>query len=76
MLDLENYGRKLMHGVMKAKRINVRESKIGTILGEISPEGQIDRTLPAARQMHRSTMLNTFVTRFITILMRNWKGFV
>ena len=49
MLDLENYGRKMMHGVMKAKRINVRESKIGTILGEISPEGQKDRTLPAAR---------------------------
>lgn len=49
MLDLENYGRKMMHGVMKAKRINVRESKIGTILGEISLETQTDRTLPAAR---------------------------
>ena len=46
----ENYSRKLMHGVMKVKRINVGETKIGTILGEIKPEAQKrGRTLPATR---------------------------
>ena len=30
----------MVHGVMKAKGINVGKTKIGTILGEISPEAQ------------------------------------
>ena len=43
----ENYGRKLMHGVMKVKEINVGQTKMGTILGEINPEAQKGgRTLP------------------------------
>ena len=36
----ENYGRKMMHGVMKAKGINVGEIKIVKLLGEINPEVQ------------------------------------
>ena len=42
-LRWENGGRKIMHGVMKAKGINVGETKIGKILGEINPEAQIKR---------------------------------
>ena len=38
-----------MHGVMKAKRMNVDETKIGKILGEFNSETQGDRRLPAAR---------------------------
>ena len=46
----ENYGRKMMHGVMKAKGINVVETKSGIILGDINPEAQTkSRTLSAAR---------------------------
>ena len=39
----ENYGRKIMHGVMKTKGINVGETKIGKILGEINREAQRKR---------------------------------
>ena len=39
----------MMHGVLNAKKINVGETKIGKILGEINPEAQRDRTLPVAR---------------------------
>ena len=46
----ENYGRIMMHGVMKAKGINVVETKIGTILGDINPEAKTkSRTLSVAR---------------------------
>ena len=46
----ENYNRKMMHGVMKAKVINVDETKIGAILGEINPKVQIKRQkLPGIR---------------------------
>ena len=38
----ENYGRKLMHGVMKVKGIN-GETKIGIILSEMNPEAQTKR---------------------------------
>ena len=44
---LYNYGRKM---IMKAKGINVVETKIGTMLGEINPETQTNsRKLLAAR---------------------------
>ena len=39
----KNYGRKMMHGVMKAKGINVSETKIGKLLGEINSEPQTKR---------------------------------
>ena len=39
----ESYGRKIMHGVMKTKRINVGETKISKSLGEINPEDQTKR---------------------------------
>ena len=40
---VQNYGRKIVHGVMKAKRINVGETKIGKLLSEINPETQPKR---------------------------------
>ena len=39
----ECYGRKMLHGVMKAKGIIIGETKIGTILGEINSEVQRKR---------------------------------
>ena len=39
----ERYGRKMLHGVMKTKEINIGETKIGTILGEINSEAQRKR---------------------------------
>ena len=62
-----------MHGFMKAKRTNVSETRIGTILGEMNLEAQKKRgkTLSATCEIHRSTTLNTFVTIFIKIRMRN-----
>ena len=33
-------GRKMIHGVMKAKGINVSETKFGKTLSEINPEAQ------------------------------------
>ena len=40
---VQNYGHKIVHGVMKAKRINVGETKIGKLLSEINPEAQPKR---------------------------------
>ena len=37
------YGRKIVYGVMKAKTINVGETKIGKLLSEINPEAQPKR---------------------------------
>ena len=48
----ESYGRKMLHGVMKAKGINVGETKIGKILGEISPEAQRKRKNVAGRSLN------------------------
>ena len=48
----ENYGRKIMHGAMKAKGINVGETKIGTILGDISPEVQTKRQNVTSRSLN------------------------
>ena len=45
----QNYDRQVMHGVMRAKRMNADETKIGKILGEFNSETQGDRRLPAAR---------------------------
>ena len=39
----ENYGRKMMHGIIKTKGINVGETKIGKLLGEVSSEAQTKR---------------------------------
>ena len=39
----ERYGREMMHGVITAKEIDVRETKIGQILGEINPKAQRKR---------------------------------
>ena len=39
----ENYGRKLIHGVMTVKGINVGETKIGIIFSEMNPEAQTKR---------------------------------
>ena len=70
----ENYGRKMMHGVMKAKWINVGETKFSKLLSKISPEAKKrDRTLPTARLIQRSAMLNSLIKRFITIKMRIWE---
>ena len=45
----ENYGRKMMHGVMKAKGINVVETKVDITLSEINAESQAkSKTLLAA----------------------------
>ena len=56
-------GRKMMHGVMKAKRINIGETKTGKILCEINPEAQRKRQNVADRSLNqRSTILNTLVT--------------
>ena len=48
----ENYGRKMMHGVLKAKEISVGETKICTILGEISPETQLHRQNVVGRSLN------------------------
>ena len=48
----ENYGRQIMYGVMKAKIINVGETKIGTILGDMNPEVQIKRQNVASRSLN------------------------
>ena len=48
----KNYGRRMMHGVMKAKGINVGETKIGKILGEINPEAQRKRQNVADRSLN------------------------
>ena len=48
----ENYGRKMMHGVMKAKGINVVETNTGQKLGEINPEAQRKRQNVAGRSLN------------------------
>ena len=46
------YARKVMHGVMKVKGINVDETKLGTVLGEISPEAQTKRQNVASHSLN------------------------
>ena len=41
-----------MHGVMKVKGINLGETKIGTILGEINPEPQTKRQNVAGHSLN------------------------
>ena len=48
----ESYGRKKMHGVIKTKGINVGETKIGKLLGEINPEAQTKRQDFAGRSLN------------------------
>ena len=49
---VQNYGRKIVHGVMKAKRINVGETKIGKLLSEINPEAQPKRQNVVGRSLN------------------------
>ena len=42
----------MMHGVMKAKEMNVGETKISTILDEISPEAQTHKQKVAGRSLN------------------------
>ena len=51
-LFYKSYGRKMMHGVMKVKGINVGKTKIGKILGEINPEAQRKRQNVAGRSLN------------------------
>ena len=56
-------GRKMIHGVMKAKGINVSETKLDKTLSEINPEAQRKKQNVAGRSLiQRSTMLNTLLT--------------
>ena len=48
----ENYGCKMMHGLMNTKRINVGETKTGIILCEINPEDQRKRQNVAGRSLN------------------------
>ena len=48
----ESYGGKMMHGIMKAKWINVGETNIGKILSEINPETQRKRHNVAGRSLN------------------------
>ena len=48
----ENYGRKMMHVVMKTKVINVSETKISKKFGEINPEAQRKRQNVAGRLLN------------------------
>ena len=48
----ENCGSKMMHVVMKSKVINVSETKIGKIFGEINPEAQRKRQNVADRSLN------------------------
>ena len=48
----ENYGRKMMQGVIKAKGINIGETKISTILGENNSESQTKRQSVAGRSLN------------------------
>ena len=48
----ENCGSKMMHVVMKSKVINVSETKIGKIFGEITPEAQRKRQNVAGRSLN------------------------
>ena len=49
---VQNYGRKIVHRVMKVKRINVGETKIGKLLSEISPEAQPKRQNDVGRSLN------------------------
>ena len=40
---VQTYGRKIVHGVMKAKRVNVGETEIGKLLNEINLEAHPER---------------------------------
>ena len=49
---VQNYGRKMVHVIMKAKRINVGETKIGKLLSEINPEVQPKRQNVVSRSLN------------------------
>ena len=49
---VQNYGRKIVHRVMKAKKINVGETKIGKLLSEINPEAQPKRQNVVGRSLN------------------------
>ena len=66
----ERYGRKILHGVMKAKGINVGETKIGTISGEINSEAQRKRQNVAGRSLNPK-VCNAEYFDLVTIRIKN-----
>ena len=65
-------GRKMIHGVMKAKGINVSETKFGKTLSEINPEAQSNRRNVAGRSLNPKVYnAKYFGYNFITIEIRN-----
>ena len=48
----ENYGRKIVHGLMMAKRINVGGTNIGNLLSEINPEAQLKKQNAVGRSLN------------------------
>ena len=49
---VQNYGRKIVYGVMKTKMINAGETKIGKLLSEIDPEAQTKRQNVVGRSLN------------------------
>ena len=49
---VQNYGRKIVHRVMKVKRINVGETENGKLLSEINPEAQPKRQNVVGRSLN------------------------
>ena len=48
----DNYGRKVKHEAMKVKGVNLDETKLGTILGEINPESQTNTQNVASHSLN------------------------
>ena len=68
-------GRKMMHGVMKAKWINISETKTGKILCEINPEAQRKRQNVADSSLNPKVCnAKYFGHNFITIRIKNWES--
>ena len=64
--------RKMIHEVMKAKGINVSETKFGKTLSEINPEAQRKRQNVAGRSLNPKVYnARYFGHNFVTIRIRN-----
>ena len=73
---VQNYGRKIVHRVMKAKRINVGKTKIGKLLSEIKPQAQPKRQNVVDRSLNPKVYIaKSLLARFIAIKMRNREYF-
>ena len=65
-------GRKMIHGVMKAKGINVSETKLDKTLSEINPEAQRKKQNVAGRSLNTKVYnAKYFAYNFITTGIRN-----